>query len=216
VVAIIVGFALLLTPLVVSAYDIGDPDSYRYEASEVEFYANGTYSYSTAALPLDSDVACFGDLPTRSCVLERAIHANGGIAYDGPPRRFMEHEYSYVHIWGDGFFRPSTEGGPNETVIYGLEPLPRAEALDRIATLLSRANDGVRTAIETGTYETSDELAGVHELVRADDGYYVVYPTAIREQESERTLTVVGLQWMLWIIGAVLILRGQRHRVEHR
>lgn len=63
-VTIIIGFALLLNPFIVNTYDIGDPDRYRYERSEVEFYANGTYNYSTLALPLDSDVACVGDLPT--------------------------------------------------------------------------------------------------------------------------------------------------------
>lgn len=84
--------------MVVSAYDIGDPDTYRYEASEVEFFENGTYDYQTLALPLDTEVACFGDLPSRSCILEQAIHEQGGIAYDGLPRNFMAHEYSNVHI----------------------------------------------------------------------------------------------------------------------
>jgi hypothetical protein len=37
---IIVGFAFLLNPLVVGAYDIGDPDRYQYEASDVEFFDN--------------------------------------------------------------------------------------------------------------------------------------------------------------------------------
>jgi hypothetical protein len=208
------GFALLLNPLVVSTYDIGDPDTYRYEATEIEFYENGTYDYKTQALPLDPDVACFGDRPTRYCMLEHAVHANGGIAYDGLPRSFLAHEYSYVHVWGDGFFQPSTAGGPNNTVVYGLEAQSQDEVLDRIAQPLSRVDDGVKTAIETGTYETTDELAGTHELVRSDDRYYVVYPELIEERESERTTPVVLLQWMLGLLGVFLVLRGQRHRVE--
>lgn len=213
--AIVVGFVLLLNPFVVGAYDIGDPDWYRYEASEVEFYANGTYDYSTAALPLDPDVACFGDLPSRSCTLERAIHANGGVTYDGPPRLFMHREYGYVHVWEEGFFRPAAEENDNGTVDYGLQPVPQDEALEHIATPLPRADRGVRAAIETGTYETSDELPGAHELVRADDRYYVVYPAAYHEDHgSERTPTVVALQWVLGFTGAFLVLRGQRQRVE--
>jgi hypothetical protein len=211
---IALGFALLLNPWVVSTYDIGDPDTYRYDAAEIEVYDNGTYDYTTQALPLDPDVACFGDRPTRYCMLEHAVHANGGIAYDGLPRSFLAHEYSYVHIWEEGFFQPSTAGGPNNTVVYGLEAQSQDDVLDQIAQPLSRANDGVKTAIETGTYETTDELAGTHELVRADDRYYVVYPELIEERESERTTAVVLLQWMLGILGAFLVLRGQRHRIE--
>jgi hypothetical protein len=213
--AIAVGFVLLLNPLIVGAFDIGDPDRYRYEASEVSFSANGTYAFSTHPVALDSDVACFGDVPSRSCVLERAIHANGGITYDGPTKQFIHNEYSYVHIWEDGFFRPVSEARETGTVRYGLEAVPQEEALRYIATPLERTDRGVRTAIETGAYETSDELPGANELVRADEGYYVVYPTVVQEHlGAERSLTVVVLQWLLGTAGAVLILRGQRHRVE--
>ncbi|MGQ4556750.1 hypothetical protein [Halobellus sp. GM3] len=213
--AIIVGFILLLNPLVVGAFDIGDPDRYRYEASEVSFAANGTYTFSTHPVPLDSDVACFGDEPSRSCVLERAIHTNGGITYDGPTKQFINNKYSYVHIWEEGFFRPVSEERPNGTVWYGLEAVSQEEALRYIATPLERTNKGVRTAIETGSYETSDELSGDHELVQADNSYYVVSPTVVQEHRgTERSLTVVVFQWLLGITGAILILREQRHRIE--
>lgn len=215
--AIIVGFILLLNPLVVGAFDIGDPDRYRYEASEVSFAANGTYTFSTHPVPLDSDVACFGDEPSRSCVLERALHTNGGITYDGPTNHFIHNEYGYVHIWDEGFFRPVSEERPNGTVWYGLEAVSQEEALRYIPTPLERTDRGVRTAIETGSYETSDELSGAHELVQADDSYYVVYPTVVQEHRGmERSLTAVVLQWLLGIAGAILILRGQRHRVERQ
>lgn len=213
--AIIVGFILLLNPLVVGAFDIGDPDRYRYEASEVSFAANGTYTFSTHPVPIGSDVACFGDEPSRSCVLERALHTNGGITYDGPTNHFIHNKYRYVHIWDEGFFRPVSEERPNGTVWYGLEAVSQEEALRYIPTPLERTDRGVRTAIETGSYETSDELSGAHELVQADDSYYVVYPTVVQEHRGiERSLTVVVLQWLLGIAGAILILRGQRHRIE--
>ncbi|WP_018257733.1 hypothetical protein [Halomicrobium katesii] len=214
-VAIIVGFALLLNPLVVSAYDIGDPDSYRYESSEVEVYANGTYHTSATTNHIDSDVACFGDMLSRSCVLERAIHENNGITYDGSPRSFMSHDYAYVHIFGSGFFQPATTGSQNGTVRYGLEPVPQDKALDRIATPLSETSPGVRTAISQGKYVTSDELSGAEELVSTDEGYFVVYAAASSvDHTAERTAAVVALQWILGFTGAFLILRGQRRRVE--
>ena len=215
--AIVVGFILLLNPLVVAALDLGDPDRYRYEASEVSFTENGTYSFSTHPVPLDSDVACFGSVPSRSCVLERAIHTNGGIMYNGPTDQFIHDEYSYVHIWEEGFFRPVSDERQNGTVWYGLEAVSEDEALRYIATPKDKTSNGVRTAIATGSYETSDELAGAHELVQVDDSYYVVYPAEVHEHRgTERSLTVVVLQWLLGITGTILILRGQRHRVERQ
>ncbi|SEP32816.1 hypothetical protein SAMN05216388_10912 [Halorientalis persicus] len=113
------------------------------------------------------------------------------------------------------FFQPISEERQNGTVWYGLEAVSQEEALKYIATPIERTNKGVQTAIEAGAYETSDELSGAHELVQTDDSYYVVYPTVVQEYEgTERSLTVVVLQWLLGIAGAILILRGQRHRVE--
>ncbi|WP_201289188.1 hypothetical protein [Halovenus carboxidivorans] len=183
---------------------------------QVSFSENGTYSHAAHPIPLDSDVGCFGDDDwSRACILERAIHANGGITYDGPTNPFLESEYSYIHIWEEGFFRPITEEREDGTVRYGLAPVSTEEALEDVATPLERTERGVRTAIETGTYETSDELSGANELVQADNTYYVVYATAVHERQgTERRRAVVVLQWVLGIAGALLILRGQRHRVE--
>lgn len=212
--AIIVGFALVLNPLVVSAYDIGDPDRYRYEPSEVEFHTNGTYHTSATTDNLDSDVACFGVPQSRSCVLERAIHENGGIAFDGPPKMFMSHDYAYVHIWESGFFQPATTEGENGTVRYGLESVPQEAALDYIATPSSKVSPGVRTAITQGEYVTSDELSGAQELVSTDEDYFVVSAVSSVDHTSERNVAVVALQWVLGFIGAFLTLRGQRQRVK--
>lgn len=216
-ISILVGFALLMNPFVVGAYDIGDPDWYRYEASEIEFHPNGTFDMSPPATPLDPDVACLGDLWSRSCVLEHAVHANGGITFDGPPQAFINHEYRYVFIWEAGFFRPTAKDVQDGTVRYDLEPVPLDEALDRIATPLSRADTGVRAAIKSGEYETSDELSGAHQLVSDDGQYYVVHARAYHvEPGPERMPAVVALQWVLGFIGAGLVLRGQRQRIEGR
>lgn len=83
VVYVLVGLALVLGPAVVDAVGADDPDSFTYEPKEVTFYDNGTYDLERAAGRLDSEVACFERAPSRSCVVERAVHANGGIVYDG-------------------------------------------------------------------------------------------------------------------------------------
>lgn len=211
------GFVLLLNPLIVGGLDLGDPDRYRYEAGRVAFHGNGTVDVPIKAHRVDSDVPCLDTLPSRSCVLERAIHADGGITYDGPPRDFISTEYQYVFVYGEGFYRPISEELPNETVRYDLRRVPMTEALDYAATPIDRASPGVRRAIRSGSFETSDELPGANELVRADDGHYVVYPAAYRvEDGSERSPFVVVFQWVLGFLGGWLVLGGQRRRVLDR
>lgn len=215
--AILLGFVLLLNPLAVVAPDLGDPDWYRYEASEVEFYANGTYRYEVPAVPLDSDVACFAKRPGRTCGLEMAIYQNGAVTVNESAALFLEREYAYVHLWGEGFLRPTVSDGGNGTARFGLEPAPRAEAIERISTPFERASPGVRDAITEGSYETSDELPGAHELVRADGRYYVVYDRASHvDHTSERAGWAVVFRWLLGLVGAGLVLAGQRQRVERR
>jgi hypothetical protein len=81
VVLVVVGFALLCNPPVVGALDLGDPDSYTYEPTEVTFYGNGTYDAPPGVGEIDSDVVCFDFPPRRSCMLEQAVHADGGIVH---------------------------------------------------------------------------------------------------------------------------------------
>lgn len=213
---IVLGFALLATPLVVSHYDLADPDRYRYEAGEVTFYDNGTFDMPSHAKSLDSDVACLQSYPpSRSCMLERAIHANGGVSYeDGLSEQWLSGEYDYVFAYGDGFYEPVAEEMPNETVRYDLEPVSRDQALDTIATPIDRASPDVRTAARTGQVETRDELDGANELVRTEDGLYVVYLAAAHVTNNEQSPGMFILQMLLVVLGAWLVLRGQRHHVR--
>jgi hypothetical protein len=209
------GFVLLLNPFVVGFFDLGDPDDFTYKPVKVHFYANGTYDAPGEVHGLDDDIACFEPTSSRSCALERAIHARGGLYYDGPPDAFIDSEYEYVFVYGEGFFRPIAVEQPNETVRYALDPVPTTEALDDVSMPLERAPTGVRVAIEHGHYETSDELASANQLVRTEDGYYVVYAArSHRVSGSERLTVVAALQWILGALGALFVLRGQRVRVE--
>jgi hypothetical protein len=211
---VVVGFALVCNPFVVGAFDIGDPDSYRYEPAEITFFENGTYDAPVGTDAIDSEVACLDSyLPTRSCMLERAVHANGGLLYDGLQSNFIDHGYWYVYVYGSGFFEPVAEETENGTVEYGLSPVSQADALDDVATPFDRAPSGVRTAITTGEFRTSDPIDGTGELVRHDGSYYVVRSVTSKTTEGERRGVVILLQWVLGVGGGWLVLRGQRLRV---
>lgn len=210
---ILLGFALLLNPFVVGALDIGDPDRYRYEPATVEFHENGTYDAPARVPQIDSEVACFDNIPSRACTLERAIHSQGGIEFDGAPGGFLHRHYEYVFVWNQGFFVPTGDDQGSASVRYGLEAVPRDRALADIATPIRDAPAGVRDAIRSGSFETRDELDGANELVVADDTYYVVYTTSAHvEYGTERTRTVIVGQWVAGLIGGILVLRGQRER----
>lgn len=211
---ILVGVLLLLNPLVVAEFDLGDPDWYRYEAAEVPFDEDGI-DVPIEVDDVDPDVACLERLPRRSCMLELAVHERGGLTFDGLPESFVDTGYRYVYDYGEGFFEPVAEER-NGSVRYGLEPVPREVAMDDASTDVERAPPGVRRAIRTGRVETSDELPGANELVRADGEYHVVYRAAARTTTGDRAAPVVALQWMSGVVGLALVLRGQTVRVERR
>lgn len=211
---VVAGFLLLLNPFVVGALDLGDPDSYTYEPKEVTFYDNGTYDAADGADVIDPRVACLDEnLPTRSCTLERAVHANGGIMYDGLPQRVLSTDYWYVYVYGEGFFEPTSLDWGNDTYEYGLEPVAQSRALDYVAVSSDDASTGVRRALETGQFRTSDPLDGADELVVHDGSHYVVTATSYSTTGEDRRTFVVALQWALGFAGAWLVLRGQRLRV---
>ncbi|ELZ29214.1 hypothetical protein C475_03319 [Halosimplex carlsbadense 2-9-1] len=211
---IVVGFALLVNPFVVGALDIGDPDSYTYEPGRVTFYDNGTYDAADPADVIDPKVACLDDqLPTRSCMLERAVHANDGVVYDGLPQRILGTDYWYVYVWDEGFFEPTSLDRGNGTYEYGLEPAEQSQALDYVAVSSEDASTGVRRALETGQFRTSDPLDDADELVAHDGSYYVVTATSYSTTDGERRDIVVALQWIAGIAGGWLVLQGQRLRV---
>jgi hypothetical protein len=129
------------------------------------------------------------------------------------PSNFLDHDYQYVHIWEAGFFQPATEELANGTVEYQLEPVSQSRALDGIAEPSSEVPRGVRKAVETGEFRTSDPLPGAGELVAHEGSYYVVTATSYRTTTGERRDIVVFLQWAAGIGGASLVLHGQRLRV---
>ncbi|QLH80625.1 hypothetical protein [Halosimplex pelagicum] len=211
---IVAGFALVLNPFVVGALDLGDPDSYTYEPKEVTFYDNGTYGAPIGVDEIDPRVACLGYPLSRSCALERAVHADGGITSDAYPLAVVRYgRYYYVHVWGEGFFDTEAEELANGTVEYGLEPVEQSRVLDSIAVSSDDASRGVRRALETGQFRTSDPLDDADELVAHDGSYYVVTEVASRTTTGERRDIVIALQWVAGIAGALLVLRGQRRRV---
>jgi hypothetical protein len=213
VVSVVVGFALLLNPPVVDALELNDPDSFRYESAEVSFHDDGAVDVPHGVETVDPDVVCLNLFPRRTCMLERAIHENGGLRYDGVPSHFLDTQYEYVHVYGEGFFEPVAEEVRGDVVNYSLERVSSEEALSDVAIDTSRASEGVRAAVTSGHYTTSDRLPGANELVRHEGSYYVVHLAGGHWGPNERAPFVVTLQWIAGIGGAWLILRGQRLRV---
>lgn len=212
---ILLGVALLTAPLVVPTLDVADPDHYRYEAERVRFTDLGV-RYDAPLDGVDPDVACLDALVSRSCALERAIHANGGLVHDqGVPDGFLLSEYEYVYSHADRrFYEPVAEELANGSVRYDLAPAEESTALSAVATPLERTSRPVRRAVETGSVTTSDRLAGANELIETDDGYYVVHAASHTEhRNSERRWWATALTWLAVAVGLYWVLRGQRERV---
>lgn len=208
-----VGFGLLLTPVLVDTFDVGNPNRYQYEAAELTVHDNGTVDVPIQVGRADSSVACFESRPSRACMLEHGIHERGGIQYDGVSSSIMYHDYQFVYIYGEGFFEPTTTD-VNDTIEYSLTHVPHTEALDIVATDSDRVSTGLREAITTGESVTSDELEGTGEIVRHDGSYYVVYLASSDVEKAERRGFVSVGQWLFALAGVGLLLRGQRLRVE--
>ncbi|SDN26566.1 hypothetical protein SAMN04487949_3772 [Halogranum gelatinilyticum] len=212
---VLVGFALLLNPFVVGHFDIGDPDRYEYEASEVSFTEYGTSDIPRGVDVVDPQIACLdGYPPSRSCVLERAIHANGGLWYDGPPAHFLRSDYEYVFTETEGFHELVAREGADNQIKYDSRPVPTDEALDRVATEYEHAPRKAQFTIDSGSYAARDPIDGANELVEKNGSYYVVHETRVRRNADERSQIVVLGQWVFGIAGAGLVMKGQRARVE--
>lgn len=215
---VLLGFVLLLNPFVVGYFDIGDPDRYEYEAYEISFTERGTAEIPREVHTVDPQIACLDHfLWSRSCVLERAVHENGGLQYDGPPSNFIHREYEFVFVWEEGFYEPVAEQLDDDTVRYDMRQAPTDEALDGVSTEYEHADRTIQYTIRNGNYTARDPIDGTNELVERDGRYYVVSSPgggSYGGDDSGRSGLVVLAQWVLGIAGARLILEGQRTRVE--
>jgi hypothetical protein len=210
-VAVAVGLTLLANPFVVGALDVGDPDTYRYEATRV-VAPDGTVDVPAGVDVDDPEVVCLDAPLRRACMLERAAAERGGLRYaEGLPRTWLTTEYEYVYGRVDGedrFYRPTVTEAEDGGYRYGLERVATERALSTVGTPLDRVSPGVRAAVEHGEYVTSDPLPGAGELVRTDRGHYVVDAAVVRERAGERTPLVVALQWVAGGVGLLLVFRG--------
>lgn len=223
---IALGVLLLVNPLYVDALHLDQPNSYRYETTEVTYGPDGIDATSAIRNGgVDDDVACLSDdHPARTCAVEKAIHERGNLTApvswgsfisEFPP---LGYEYAYLN---DSFYEVENRERGSETVLT-LNRTPADEAMADVADPLLYAGPEVREAVETGSVETRRELHGANQLWRDDGRYYVVYevesrvygPATYRQKvRSGRTLenavTVAGIA-----VGLFLVLRGQRRRVE--
>lgn len=209
-VGLLVGVLLLANPLVVGITDVGDPDRYRYEAIQVAS-PDGTVDVPAGVDVRESEILCLQTPPTRACMVERAIVERDGITYDGLPRRVLTADYAYVYDEVDGtdrFYQVTTNETSTGEINYSHERVANQRVLRSVATPLQRASRGIRTAIESGSYVTSDPLEEAETLVRTDQGYYVVHATEVHETSGERRVVVRALQWIAGALGVFLIYRS--------
>lgn len=209
-VLLLIGILLLMNPFIVGITDFGDPDRYQYEPAKVADL-DGTVDVPPGVDIHESEVVCLKFPPTRACMLERAILEQRGLVYDGLPGRVLAADYGYVYDEVNGedrFYRPVTEETGDGHINYTHEEIPSREALERISTPIQDASPGIRDAITTGSYVTSDPLAGAETLIRTEDGYYVVHTTEMYETTGERRVIVRVFQWIVGILAIVLIYRA--------
>lgn len=223
---IALGVLLLVNPLYVDALHLDQPNSYRYEATEVTYGPDGIDA--TPAIRnggVDDDVACLSDnYPSRACAVERAIHERGNltapVSWGSFVSEFGPLGYRYAYV-NDSFYGVENRERGDETVLT-LNRTPAGEAMDEIAAPLLYASPEVREAVETGSVETRRELDGANQLWSDGGNYYVVYeaqshvhgPGTYQQKVRsgrvlERAVALVGIA-----VGLLLVLRGQRRRVE--
>lgn len=216
--SISVGLLLLLNPLYIGFFHLGDP-TYRYERVEIELTDDGyrTADQSLGLERIDSDVACLRGYPTRACQFERFLHEGGNGTV---PSNFRFHhagrEYSAVLLDGQ-FYKPRSVER-NETWYMTLEPASKGETLKRVSTAYAAAPAPIQHAVRTGSVSTHREPGMTNELVRRDGNYYVVTERYSEKQEAS------GVGWLLHhlllvggiVAGFFFVLRGQRLRVTER
>ena len=223
-VSIGLGVLLLANPLYVDALHLDQPNWYWYESGEVTVGDDGVRLPRGALNGMDDDVACLADSPpSRACAVEHAVLRRGNltlaeswgalISNAGP----LGYRYAYLN---SSFYEPVVREEGDWTVL-SLDRTPAVEALGDVADPVSRADRGVRRAIRSGSVRTHRELEGANQLWKEDGRYYVVYRTSFGNsgpfdflgvgfgRALETAITVVGM-----VAGLVLVLRGQRRRVD--
>lgn len=209
-VALLLGVVLLLNPLVVGVTDVGDPDRYRYEAATV-VGQDGSIDVPLEVQRVDDDVLCLDQPITRTCMLERAALARGGLVYDGLPAQVLDRDYEYLYDEVNGtdrFYRPITTETAGGEIRYTHERVPLRTALREVSVSLAMASAPVERAIEEGAVITSDPLPGANRLVRTGSTYVVVHRVAMHETEGERRGIVLALQWLAGGLGVALVHRA--------
>lgn len=187
-VLLLVGFALLLNPLVPGVH-LGAETVYEYEAVSVEYergeglnLTNVQSGQRLEPLSVDDEIACEGQQNQWICRAVLFVQENGSVpAYASAGLRYPS-DYEFVYL-GDQFYRPTTvERG--EWAYLTLEPVNDSDPLGEVATTdLTRVE---REVVESGRVLTYRERPREHELFRVGPDYYFVYQTANKKYTRKR------------------------------
>lgn len=210
-----VGILLLAAPLYVGPMlHLDDSGTYQYTSHTVEFTNEGVNG-SEIVGTIDPQVACLRRPAGRICTFENIVHSQNGIRFakHKPVARAERYDYAYV----DGDFHRPTRDRRNGTYYLTLEQVSRTEALLEVSTRYEDASKPIQKAIQSDSVTTHSRLEGANELVRYNGNYYVVdlqstaesWPSPFLGSLVETGLVVIG-----FITGLVLVLKGQRARIE--
>lgn len=186
-VLLLVGFALLLNPLVPGIH-LGSETVYEYEAVSVEYERGGLNLTNVQSgqrlepLSVDDEIACDGDSDRWFCRMVLFVQQNGSVsAYASAGLRYPS-DYEFVYL-GDQFYRPRTvERG--ERAYLTLEPVNDSDPLREVAT--TDLTQLEREIVESGRVVTYHELSREHELFRVGADYYFVYQTSRKHYTRKR------------------------------
>lgn len=219
-VALALGLLLILNPLYIDILHLDQPVQYVYSAGMLEFDEDG-YPYVESAenvRPLDGDAACLEALASRICELERYVLANGGVPSHNPDAIVWARVYPYAFV--DGQFYDAETVDREDGSYLTLEPVPRDEALEQIASSGQQVSPAVRRVIDSGEPVVRYEpLEQAHEIVAYDDGHYVVYESGwrgaslriVEEQKRQGRRLETALMTIGLLAGVAVILSAQRY-----
>jgi hypothetical protein len=187
-VLLLVGFALLLNPLVPGVH-IGSETVYEYEAVSVEYeqgeglnLTNVQSGQQLEPLSVDDEIVCEADWDRRLCRLERFVQQNGSVPGYVSAGFHYPSDYEFVYL-DEQFYRPTTIdrcGGSH----LALESVNDSDPLREVArTDLTRLE---RRVVESGSVVTYRKLSREDQLLRVDADYYFVYQTARKRYSGGR------------------------------
>lgn len=209
---VFIGVLCLLSPYVLSGVTLG-AQTHHYRVTYVETTTDGYDMTGAPPASFDEDVLCWGSL-SRACQLERTlldenVSIEYGIVYYD---RFVDYRYIYHN---ETFYE--VESSDDSLWLRAVNTTTAFQSTSQSGRTLPAS---VLTALEDGREKvaTHAELS-THELIRIEGGHYAILAEDYRSRGPLDSV-LHGIEPFLgslgFLLGLVLVLRGQRWRVRRR